>query len=189
MQNPAYSVPREWDARNVQALVQLRDMADMILLDTILGQQDRFGNIHYQVKYFYRHDGSVSSGKNKNDIPPEAFASAVAVKELLLKDNDCGVAKQNRIKEAQLLDRVSHMDPRTYKSLLAFASSLGSDDTKRLFTKGMVLTEADYRQVSTNAREAAAMLQAACRAGRLKLDLDLDLHFSKQPLPARFECE
>ena len=27
-------------------MVQLKDAGDFILLDTILGQQDRFGNIH-----------------------------------------------------------------------------------------------------------------------------------------------
>lgn len=192
LSNPRLSVGRDWNGNNVQAMVQLRDMADMILMDTILGQQDRFGNIHYIEKYYYtgQKDGrfDVGSDKDKKDVPAEALAGAVKVKEMVLKDNDCGVAKENRIKNGGLLDRVSHLNPRTYKHLLALTRTIDEPDTKRLFTRGMVFTEADFAKVSGNLKEAAGQLQSACRAGRLKLDLDLDAHFSGEALAAA-DCE
>jgi hypothetical protein len=53
LKNPSFQVKREWNTANVQAMLQLRDLSEMILLDTILSQQDRFGNVHYYNKYFY----------------------------------------------------------------------------------------------------------------------------------------
>lgn len=186
LQNPSLGIGREFNARNVQAMVQLKDMADMILLDTIMGQQDRFGNIHYYNRYAYQviEDGrpEVKFEKDKEEIPAEARASAVLVKQLLLKDNDCGVAKENRVKDAQLLDRVSHLDPKTYRHLLWLANAIDDPETKKLFTRGMMFTEMDFKKVSGNLKEAAQMMNAACRAGRLKLDLSLDRHFSGEPL-------
>ena len=46
----------------------------------------------------------------------------------------------------------------------------------------MMFTETDFKKVSGNLKEAAQSLNAACRAGRLKLDLNLDRHFGGEPL-------
>ena len=46
-------VPRNFTAENVQKLVQLKDAADLIVIDTLMDQQDRFGNIHYIAAYYY----------------------------------------------------------------------------------------------------------------------------------------
>ena len=40
-------VSRDFTAGNVQKMVQLRDAANLIVIDTLMSQQDRFGNIHY----------------------------------------------------------------------------------------------------------------------------------------------
>ncbi len=191
--NPKFQVSREWNTANVQAMIQLRDVSEMILLDTILGQQDRFGNVHYFNKYFYRvteADGrvNVKSEKNLKDIPAANQAEAVLVKELLLKDNDCGVAKENRVKAARLLDGVAHLDPKTYQNLLKLEKSMALADTKALFKTGMMFTEADFRKVAENVRVAAAMLKEKCESGKLRLDLDIDAHFSGAALPAQ-SCE
>ena len=34
-------------------MVQLKDAADLIAIDTLMNQQDRFGNIHYLQTYYY----------------------------------------------------------------------------------------------------------------------------------------
>ena len=190
--NPAYAVSREYNSSNVQAMVQLRDAADFILLDTIMGQQDRMGNIHYQKVFIYPEmkDGEyhLETESDFEEVPAELQKQAVQVKALILKDNDCGVAKENRIKAAKLLDQVAHMNPSTYKRLLKLERSLADSQTKELFTRGMLFTESDYKTVSNNIREAAAMLKARCQSGKLKLDLDLDAHFSGAKLEAA-KCE
>ncbi len=177
------NVGRDWNPANVQRMVQLRDMADMILLDTILGQQDRFGNVHSLKSYFYIHEGNVDSEKNLEDVPEAARAKAIQVNEMLLKDNECGVAKEHRIKKADLLGGVAHMDSDTYRRLLELEKALGSADIKEFFVKEALFTEKDWSVVSKNIVEAAEQLKTACTAGKLKLDLNLDKHFSNTPDP------
>lgn len=193
LKNPKFKVAREWNTANVQAMIQLRDVSEMILLDTILGQQDRFGNVHYYNTYFYRVTGAsgqvdVKSERDLKAVPAELQPGAVLVKELLLKDNDCGVAKENRVKAAKLLEGVAHLDPKTYQNLLKFEKSLALPETKALFKTGMMFTEADFRKVADNVREAVAMLKEKCQSGDLRLDLDIDAHFSGAALPTQ-ACE
>lgn len=42
-----------WEEKSVQTLLQMKDVSEMIILDTILNQKDRFGNIHYVKRHFY----------------------------------------------------------------------------------------------------------------------------------------
>ncbi len=101
----------------------------------------------------------MKSEKDLKDVLAEHQAKAVLVKELLLKDNDCGVAKENRVKAAKLLEGVAHLDPKTCKNLLKLEKSLELNDTKALLKSGMLFTESDFRKVAQNIREAAAMLK------------------------------
>jgi hypothetical protein len=153
-------VGRDFTTENVQKMVQLKDAADMIVIDTLMNQQDRFGNIHYLMTYYYRDtdnpnpDGSARL-KTRRSLTPEEVAQlgAVEVKTMLLKDNDCGVAKDNIARQARLADRIAHIDPRTYRGILHFDAIADSADTRGL-----------------------------------RLDLDLQAHFSTKPLKAR-ECD
>lgn len=184
---------RELSVSNLQTLIALKDASDMILLDTILGQQDRFGNIHFEENYFYPTVSKTNEYKLKSEsdlaeIPEIDRAKALKIKEMVLKDNDCGVAKSNRVKEAKLLDRVAHMDPDTYNNLMLMVKAAAQADFKEHFIRGMLFTEDDFRKVTGNLLEAAKMLQNLCTSGRLKLDLDYNLHFSGQPLPTTYNC-
>lgn len=191
--NQNLSVAREFKQENVQAILQLRDAADFILIDTLLSQEDRFGNIHFQKRFYYQVNENgkidVKSTKDKKDIPADAIAGAVEVKEMILKDNDCGVARENRAKNAGLLDRVSHISPGTYKNLMELEKIVDQEETKKLFTKGMVFTESDFKTFAKNLHDAAKNLRDGCKAGRVRLDLSLDNHFSAEPLPTKYECE
>jgi hypothetical protein len=182
-------VGRNFTAENVQKMVQLKDAADMIVIDTLMNQQDRFGNIHYLTAYYYldsndrNPDGSAKL-KSKNKLTPEEVAQlkAVQIKTLLLKDNDCGVAKDNIAKQAGLADRIAHIDPKTYRLLLHFDAIADAADAKEFFTRELLFTDHDYASVRKNLKDLATKLHQACLQGRLKLDLDLQAHFSTQPL-------
>jgi hypothetical protein len=49
----------------------------------------------------------------------------------------------------------------------------------------MVFTANDYANVRKNLKELATKLYQACLRGGLKLDLDLQAHFSNQPVKAQ----
>jgi hypothetical protein len=180
-------VGRSFTADNVQKMVQLRDAANLIVIDTLMNQQDRFGNIHYYETYYYRDskdpnpDGSAKLKSSRDLTPEEATqAGAVQVKEMLLKDNDCGVTKQNVAKETGLADRIAHIDPNTYGRLLQLDATADSPETKEFFVQELVFTQSDYANVRRNLKELATKLHQACSQGKLRPDLDLQAHFSNR---------
>jgi hypothetical protein len=182
-------VGRTFSAENVQKMVQLRDASDLIVIDTLMNQQDRFGNIHYKETYYYRDTGDPNPDgspklKSSRKLTPEQVAQlgAVQVKTLLLKDNDCGVSKTNVARQAGLIDRVAHIDPDTYRRLLQFDATADSPQTRDFFLQELVFTSADYASVRNNLKEVATKLHQGCAQGRVRLDLDLQAHFSGQPL-------
>ena len=191
--NPILAASRTLSQATLQQMVQFKDAGDFILLDTILGQQDRFGNIHSEIAYYYPAQNKAGEFKLKSEnvpknVPAEAQAKVMEIKEMILKDNDCGVVKDDLVKQAKLLDRVAHMDPSTYANLMAFAKVAEQPENKDLFIHGMLFSERDYTKVMGNLHEAVTLLKDRCTKGQLKLDLDLDLHFSGKPLPTTFNC-
>jgi hypothetical protein len=180
-------VGRTFTVENVQTMVQLKDAADLIVIDILMNQQDRFGNIHYLETYYYRDtadlnpDGSPKVKSSKILTPLEAAkVSALQVKQMLLKDNDCGVAKQNIAMQAGLLNRVAHIDPITYRGILHLDAIADSTEMRAFFLQELVFTTNDYVNVRTNLKGLATSLHQKCSQGRLKLDLDLQRHFSDQ---------
>ena len=188
-------VGRTFTTDNVQKMVQLRDASNLIIIDTLINQQDRFGNIHEKPTYFYRDpadpnpDGTPKL-KSSHKLTPDEITKfgAVQVKVLLLKDNDCGVSKQNVARQAGLIDRVAHVDPDTYHRLLQLDAIADSPQTRDFFIQELVFTPRDYANVRKNLQDVAAKLRQGCTQGRIKLDLDLQAHFSGQPLKPQ-SCE
>lgn len=78
-------------------LMQKQDMADLVLMDFIFQQQDRFGNIHAKFYWYWLNDSGalqrrrirLGAGDQPN-LSDKPNPNAVVVKRLLLKDNDCG---------------------------------------------------------------------------------------------------
>jgi hypothetical protein len=188
-------VGRTFTVDNVQKMVQIRDAADLIVIDTLMNQQDRFGNVHYRETYYYRdsadlnQDGSPKLKSDRKLTPAQVSQlGAVQVKTLLLKDNDCGVAKTNVAKQAGLIDRVAHIDPDTYRRILQFDAAADSPQTREFFLQELVFTSDDYASVRRNLKDVATKLHQGCTQGHVKLDLDLQAHFSGQPLKPQ-SCE
>ena len=101
---------------------------------------------------------------------------------MLLKDNDCGVDKQNIAKEAGFVNRVAHIDPTTYRNILHLDAIADSTETRTFFLQELVFTTNDYANLRKNLKDLAVTLLQNCNQRRLKLDLDLPRHFSDQPL-------
>lgn len=177
-------VGNQWTKENVQKVMQMKDVADMIVLDTLLNQQDRFGNVHYTVGYMYLESGDGGmqvKRKNKMDEQQIRATGAVPVKMMMLKDNDCGVAKDNVAKKAGLLQGLSHMSSTTYAGLLRLQAEMATQEsTRNFFMNETLMTGGDYSSVKQNLNEVVQTLQKACREGRLQLDLDLDTHFANR---------
>jgi len=184
-------VPREFNQENVQRFVQMRDAADMILIDTILSQQDRFGNVAAEIKYYYagKKDGVFQvKSDDQDELPAKVKDVAFAIKEVMLKDNDCGIVKSNTLKDAKLLQGVAHMSPQTYKNLLLFQQFMNTNEAHEYFEHEILATDHDIRAIQRNLNDAVELLQERCKDGDLKLDLDLDIYFSGAELPTSYSC-
>lgn len=191
VKNPApleQIVPAAWNQATLQRLYAMRDITEFIVLDHILDQQDRFGNIAYQPRltYFKRQDdGSVELTLEKEMADYERDVAAgigdnskapITIKSMILKDNDCGVSKTNVVKNAGLLRLVRHMSTKTYRKLLDFQASVTAN--RSFFTSNLVFTNADYNEMVANINDAVNILKTNCRSGALKLDLNLDEYLS-----------
>jgi hypothetical protein len=184
-------VGRNFTTENAQKMVQLKGAADLIVIDTLMNQQDRFGNVHYLATYYYLdpkdldRDGSPKLKSSQNlTLEEAARVGAVQIKKMLLKDNDCGVAKQNIAKQVGLADRIAHLDPKTYLLFLHLDAVADLAEAKEFFIREMVFIADDYANVRHNLKDLATKLHQACLLGGLKLDLDLQAHFSNQTVKA-----
>lgn len=186
-----------------QTVTQMKDVGDMIVLDTLLNQQDRIGNIHYRF-YWYslnpQSPGKIERTKSKaawsNDrliVPPEETSAmsgkqAVLLKEMLLKDNDCGVSKTNMMRSISALEKVRHISFLTYYQLLAFEKSLASSSARDYFVTELLFSSSEFKSLKDNAAKARDILKGNCRAGRLKFDVDLSDYMPGASIPQR-SCE
>ncbi|MGZ3710101.1 MAG: hypothetical protein ACXVBE_00015 [Bdellovibrionota bacterium] len=184
-------------AKFAASMVQLKDVSDMILLDYLLNQQDRMGNIHYIPYYLYVEDGVIKdkktkvakdkdSDEDKAKVKAEQEAmkakGAVVVKRMLLADNDCGVTKDNLMLSNQIFLNLNHMGLDTYRRLLWLATKLPTPEWKNFFRQELQFTQNDLEKTNANspglllnAARAAKLLQDKCRKGVLSLDLNISM--------------
>ncbi|HZR05067.1 MAG TPA: hypothetical protein VFA61_04495 [Candidatus Udaeobacter sp.] len=164
----------------VQQIVQVKDLADMILMDFIMSQADRFsGNMHSQKIYLWIDNGVLKHKAKKSDsakpaepakqIPPEA----ILINRMILKDNDAGLISGNSAKSYHLLEKISHMDPKTYNRLIDLQKELQKPEIAQWYQSELLFTQADFNTVKNNVDKAASIL-----SGRKDKSLFLDASLS-----------
>lgn len=188
-------VSREFNAANVQKFLHMKDASDMIVMDYLLNQEDRYGNIDAIETYTYldrnnsKPDGTFPMiEKSKLEQADIDRLGAVPVMRVVLSDNDCGVSRLNVAKEAGLNQRINHIDPKTYTQLLKLNAIADQADTKAFFSNELLFTSNDYKSFRDNLKTLASQLHKACVASQLRLDLNAEIHFSGQPV-APVSCE
>jgi hypothetical protein len=168
-------------------LIALKDTSDMVLIDTLLNQQDRFGNEAKRSQWVWVEDGKLRFVK-ADDVSPDDAAQrgAVLVDTLLLEDNDCGVSKRNWLANPKtrlratyprgVLPAVRHMSAKTYHRFMSLAAAVehDPDGMARYFQTDLLFTPASWASVSGNIATARRVLHDNCVAGKLRLDLDLE---------------
>lgn len=170
-------VGTQFNTANVQKILQMKNISDMIIMDTILSQEDRLGNIDFNLVYYFIENGQV---KKEKKLKPEEIQAkgAVQVKDLMMNDNDCGVNRTNHFKAARLVESLRHVHPETYHQLQKLNSMLGTEETKLFFKRETMMTDSDYANFQANVKYVSTVLKQSCQNAKLKLDLDLDAHFA-----------
>ncbi len=165
----------------VQQLVQIRDLSDMILMDFVMSQADRFsGNMHSEKVYMWVENGVVKSQSKKSDpvkaaeqlkqIPP----GAVLVNRMVMKDNDAGLISGNSAKTYHLLEKVSHMDSKTYNRLFDLQKELQKPEVAQWYQTELLFTTGDFNTMRNNVDQAVAILSSRKDKG-LFLDANVNV--------------
>src|SRR6266480_284964 len=173
----------------VQQLVQVRDLSDMLLMDFIMSQADRFsGNIHSEKIYLWVENGDLKSETKKSDsakaaeqlkqIPP----AAVLVDRMIMKDNDAGLISGNSVKSYHLLEKINHMDSKTYNRLLDLQKELQKPEVAQWYQTEILFTSADFQTIKDNVDQAVAILTARKDKG-LFLDANVAGVIGAEPNP------
>ena len=151
----------------VQQIVLIRDISDMVLMDFIMSQADRFsGNIHSQKIYVWIENGVLKNVTKKSDpakageqskqIPPDA----VLVNRMIMKDNDAGLVSGNSAKTQHLLEKICHMDSKTYNRLLDLQKELQKPEVAQWYQTEILFTQGDFKTMKDNVDQAVAILTA-----------------------------
>jgi peptidoglycan hydrolase-like protein with peptidoglycan-binding domain len=164
----------------VQQIVQIRDLSDMVLMDYIMSQADRFsGNMHSEKMYLWIENGVLESDSKKSDPVKAAEqlkqlpADAVLVNRMIMKDNDAGLISGNSAKTSHLLEKISHMDSKTYDRLLDLQKELQKPEVAQWYQTELLFTSADFNTMKNNVDQAVAIL-----SGRKGKGLFLDANVS-----------
>ena len=164
----------------VQQIVQIRDLSDMVLIDYIMSQADRFsGNMHSEKVYLWIENGVLKSDSKKSDPAKAAEqlkqipADAVLVNRMIMKDNDAGLISGNSAKTNHLLEKISHMDSKTYDRLLDLQKELQKPEVAQWYQTELLFTSADFNTMKNNVDQAVAIL-----SGRKGNGLFLDANVS-----------
>ena len=107
-------------------------------------------------------------------------AGAVLVKKMIMKDNDCGgPQKSNVVKNAGLVDSMHHMNAKLYANVQWLAANFtAGTEVPKFFVSEALFGQKDIDMLRGNLTALAPKLKAACTAGKLLLDADLEAHLA-----------
>jgi hypothetical protein len=177
----ASAVPQA--VRREQMVFWMRELVDITLLDFIFSQQDRIGNIDYRTYWYWVEDGDLRRMPAQGTHAPDEIArhSPRLLKRTELGDNDAGVRTSylNFTRRTGMLEKLRHYSAVTYAQLMGLDRDFVAQGPLWTYTRTTFgLSDAEFRQVVANTREAAGVLRASCRAGRLRFDLDPEAYLS-----------
>ncbi|MCG6882313.1 MAG: hypothetical protein LJE62_01020 [Silicimonas sp.] len=160
-----------------QMVFWMRELSEIVLMDFIMSQQDRVGNIDFTPYWYWLEEGKAKHKKAKHHEPGDGDVpeGAILLRRTNLNDNDAGgrVAYANFAKTTEMLQKLRHFDGGVYRRLLALNTDLQKQGPiYEWLSVSIGLKDAEVRQFVNNTSLATGILQDNCRAGRLRFDLN-----------------
>lgn len=192
--NPQMARALPADTSTAQVVFWMRDVLEIVLLDYLLGQQDRIGNIDYDWRWYWVEDGKLESkAAHGHEAPDDIRAfEPVRLQRSAINDNDAGVRSgyANFARSTGMLDGLRHFHPGLYQKLGRLSADLSAGGPSYAWLTGpagLGTREADA--ITKRAAEAFEKLSGDCRAGQLALDLDPAAFLGAEPDPAPATCD
>ena len=157
-------------------MMAVRDVGEMAIIDHILAQQDRFGNVAKKEKIFWLEQTAAGQklhsvkatkankpidGTNQttmqyldaNHIPYVQFPVMV------LADNDCGLRQDsNVVRKNNMVQHLRHISSSVYKHVQSFAKT-NPDDLLEYFQNQTLMTSDEAKGVIARLQEVASILK------------------------------
>jgi hypothetical protein len=193
--DPALKKAMQGGVTKEQMAYWMQDLTEITLLDYIFSQQDRVGNIDYVAHWHWAEGDQVRLAEAEDAGPPAAAAgrNPQLIRRSWLNDNDAGgkVKYANFTKKTGMLEKLRHYNPKTYRQLVALDKDLAAKGKLYAYLRDTFgLTEVQLEHVVTGTHEAAAILRATCKAGKLRIDLDPDAFLvSGKSAAQNVDCE
>ena len=161
---------------DLQMALWMRELSEIVILDYVFAQQDRIGNIDYKWRQYTVDPGTGEVSSEKVDSESSRAAMKIAdnmVQKTQLNDNDAGGRSYtNFTKVTQMLQKVRHLGPDTYRKLIALnADFQRQGELYKYFSANFNLGPNELKQLVTLTNEATEILKATCKAGHMRFDL------------------
>ena len=175
--NPRMAKALPADIPLEQVVFWMQDVLEITLLDYILGQQDRIGNIDYLWRWYWIEDGKLESKKAHGREVPDELApfKPLRLRQSAINDNDAGVRRgyADFAERTHMLEELRHYSPRLYRRLGLLAADLGAKgEIYRWMTGSAGLSEKEADTIASRTVKAFTLLRSDCESGALKLDLE-----------------
>ena len=175
--NPKMAKALKADTPVEQVVFWMKDVLEITLLDFILGQQDRIGNIDFNWRWYWIDDGSLRFSDAPASTPPESLAgfNPLRLRQSALNDNDAGVRSgyADFAAKTHMLENLRHYNPGLYQRLGQLAADFeAKGEAYRWLSERAGLSSKESETIARRTVEAFKLLQADCTSGQLKLDLE-----------------
>lgn len=179
-----------------QTAVEMKDISDMIVMDTILNQVDRYGNMAKKnVWYFVENNklNKVNAEYDPNNKVLETqkiemkVKNAVLVKEMYLIDNDAGLIFESEFGKKNYVSSLTHISPQTYTKLLSLYKN--REAFEQLMVRSLLVGPQTADKIENNLIRVTEKLIQRCKSGDLKLDIDRDYVIGLKTTSDKVSCE
>jgi hypothetical protein len=190
---------------NEQMMFWMQEMSEIALMDYILGQQDRPGNIDYLwTWYSVDGKGEVKSTRADSEVARPGMGSIAVPDEIRnigkyyliqktqINDNDAaGRQYANFIKKFGLLETIRHLNVVTYRQLIRLAKDYRAKGPLYSYLNDTFYMPPAYTSVIVqNTIKAAQILESPCKAGTMRFDLNAERYLmNHEAEDVRVDCE
>lgn len=161
---------------NIGSIFALKDFTDMLIIDSLLSQFDRYGNANaYQYYYYFENDVLIEEKFQKENPEQAALMKtkgAKLVKRLLLKDNDCGIAFRNRTLDDKALNKIRHYSLETYTKLEKLNLKMNDAGFISFLKSNLLFSDSDVAKVKANTASVYELIKSGVESGKVFLDLN-----------------
>ena len=195
--NPKMAKSLPADTPVEQVVFWMQDVLEITLLDFILGQQDRIGNIDHNWRWYWVQDGTLQSVDAEAKEPPESIAAfnPLRLRQSAINDNDAAVRSgyADFAAKTHMLENLRHYNAGLYQRLGLLAADFEAQGAAyRWLTESADLSTKEAENIVRRTREAFALLQADCQSKKLRLDLEpmqlLEASPESAPEPGSASC-